>query len=867
MLTSIAVSLVTFSAQSARLVAYAFFLITVSCGVYVANNFDINTDISNLISKDLPWRQRQITFDQQFPDQANLIVVVIDGQTPELAEDAAARLSDAMAQRSDLLKSVERPDGLPFFLRNGLLFLSTEDVQDTTAQIIAAQPLLGSLANDPSLRGIALTLDRILEGVARGEAQWERILEPLRALASSSEAAIAGRFEPVSWSMLITGRPPDTQTLRRFVLARPYLNFDDLQPGSEATKAIRLIARDAGLTPDKGVRVRLTGDVPLADEELASLSEGAALSTTLALILVTALLRAALYSVRVIIPILLTTIFGLIITTAFGLFLTGSFNLLSIAFAVLFVGLGIDFGIQYSVRYRAERFHVTDLAAALRVTAERLGTQMALAILATAIAFYAFLPTPYRGVSELGAIAGTGMLVAGVLTLTLLPALLRIFKPGGEALPIGFRRLAAADIFLRVYAKPITLAAALLLGGALSLIPQVRFDWNPLHLRNLQTESVSTIISLMDAPNSTPNTVEILFADIDKADAAAQKISALPEVANVITLSSFVPDDQDKKLPWIQDAAELVLPTLLTTPVTSPSDDEVAAALAHASERLHLVAAESPGGASPPADAIRLATAWAELAKGQPAKRHLLQRLLIPGLSITLSQLSQVLMATPVTVDDLPPDLVNKWKTADGRVRVQVSPKGNSNENSVLFNFVNAVQSIEPEVTGVPVSILESSRTIVESFIEAGIYAAAGITIMLLISLRSIVMTILTLLPVSYAIIITLAFTVIANMPLNFANIIALPLLFGIGVAFTIYYVIAWRDGVRDYLQSSLTHAVFFSALTTSIAFGSLSLSSHPGTASMGNLLIVSLVIVVLITVVVLPALLHLLPPPSRKEK
>src|SRR6185436_12391229 len=91
---------------------------------------------------------------------------------------------------------------------------------------------------------------------------------------------------------------------------------------------------------------------------------------------------------------------------------------------------------------------------------------------------------------------------------------------------------------------------------------------------------------------------------------------------------------------------------------------------------------------------------------------------------------------------------------------------------------------------------------------------------------------------------------------LNFANIIALPLMFGVGVAFHIYYIVAWRAGVSDMLASNLTRAIFFSALTTGTAFGSLWLSSHPGTASMGELLAISLLCTLVAALVFLPALL-----------
>ena len=95
----------------------------------------------------------------------------------------------------------------------------------------------------------------------------------------------------------------------------------------------------------------------------------------------------------------------------------------------------------------------------------------------------------------------------------------------------------------------------------------------------------------------------------------------------------------------------------------------------------------------------------------------------------------------------------------------------------------------------------------------------------------------LTLVPLLLAAVVTLELCALLNFPLNYANIIALPVLLGVGVAFKIYYVMAWRSGQSDFLQSPLTRAVLFSALMTATAFGSLSFSSHPGMASMASCL------------------------------
>ncbi len=822
---------------------------------FVAGHIAIDTDSDKLFRADLPFRKNQAAIDQAFPQRNDLIAVVIDGATPELAEQAGAKLAERLQAQGELFRSVRRPDAGPFFERNGLLFSSPDEVSKITQQLIKAEPMLGSLAADPSLRGLMNTLKRLLDGIAHGDAKLADIDRPLAALADSLAGVAAGKDRPFSWQAMISGEKPGTRTLRRFILVQPRLSYGKLEPGGDATAAIRNAAKDLGLTPDHGVRVRLTGSVPLADEEFATLAQGALRNAIMTMLAVVGLLWLCLRSARIIIAILITLLVGLLFSAAFGVAAVGPFNLISIAFAVLFVGLGVDLGIQFSIRYRAERHQRDDLEGALVAAGKSVGSSLALAAASIAAGFYAFLPTDYRGVSELGLIAGSGMLIAFLLSITLLPALLTLLKPPGESAPIGFAALAPADRFLARHRRAALAVAGLVALGCLALLPALRFDFNPLNLRSPKVESVSTLFDLMKDPNETPNTVEILAPSLADARKLASRLGALPEVAQTVTLASFVPKDQDQKLALITDAAQLLSVALDPLSVKpAPSDAETVRAMTKTAAALRTAAA----GAGPPAagDAQRLADALTALAQGPAGNRQEAGAVLIPGLETTLAQLRQALAAGPVTLQSLPEDLIRDWMTPDGRARVEAYPAGNQNDNDTLTRFVSAVHAIAPDASGAPVSIQESGRTVVGAFVEAGALALAAISLLLLVVLRRLSDTLLTLAPLLLAGLLTLGLTVLIGQPLNFANIIALPLLFGIGVAFNIYFVMAWRRGASDFLQSSLTRAILFSALTTTAAFGSLCFSNHPGTASMGLLLALSLGCTLVSALLFLPALL-----------
>jgi hopanoid biosynthesis associated RND transporter like protein HpnN len=529
--------------------------------------------------------------------------------------------------------------------------------------------------------------------------------------------------------------------------------------------------------------------------------------------------------------------------------------MISVAFAVLFVGLGVDFGIQFSVRYRAERHDKPELLPALDQAAEKIGVPLTLAAAAVAAGFLSFLPTDYRGVSELGKIAGVGMLIAYITSITMLPALIAVLNPPGEAEPIGYRALAPVDRFLQEYRIPVivgTLAVAVL--GA-PLLYFLTFDFDPIHLRSPETESISTILELGDDPRAGISSVNVIAPSLDQAVSTAEKLQKLPEVSQTQTLLSFVPQDQDRKLSLIKELSRQLAPAL-ERPGSSkpPTDAENVAALNGMADQLNKAAGNASG---PGADAARrLAGNAVKLAQADEETRMRAKSAFIVPMETATGQLRGFLGAEKVTKDNLPQALKQQWLAADGRARVEIAPKGNTNDTEVLRQFARAILSVYPSATGGPISILESSRTVVRAFFEAGFYALISIAILLWIVLRRFGDVLLTLVPLLLAGVVTLEICVLIGMPLNFANIIALPLLLGVGVAFKIYYIMAWRSGRTNLLQSSLTRAVIWSALTTATAFGSLWLSQHPGTSSMGKLLALSLVCTLAAAVLFQPALM-----------
>jgi uncharacterized protein len=853
-LTSIVVSIVKATTRFALPTVLIALALAVAAGFYTARNFSINTDINTLISPDLDWRKRDNQFEKAF-DRERTILAVVEAPTPELTTTAADALARKLSGDTTHFESVQPLGSGEFFEKDGLLFLPVEEVAKLTGQFSSAAPLIEIMAGDPSIRGLTGALETGLAGVKRGQVKLDSTERPFNLIAQTVENVLSKGNATFSWRELVSDKPLADSDRRAFIEFKPILDFNALEPGKAATDAIRQAATELNFAGEYGARVRLTGPVPIANEEFATVQDGAIVNGIGTVVVVLLILWMALHSSKIIFAVFLNLFIGLSITTAVGLMMVGSLNLLSVAFAVLFVGLGVDFGIQYSVRYRSERFKNDDLMLALAKAAERSAVPLSLAAMATAAGFLCFLPTDYKGISELGKIAGAGMLIAFLTSITVLPALLRLLNPPGEKEPVGYAFLAPVDHFLEKHRVIIIVGTLLIAVAGLPLLYFMKFDFNPINLRNSKVESISTFLDLRKDPNTGANAINVMTnseADAKKIEARLEKV---PEVLRVMSLDSFVPQDQPAKLKLIAQGAKILNPALNPDSIDAPpTDAENVEALKSSVESLRKTAgdAKGPGAAA----SRRLADALSKLAESNQATRDKAQAIFVTPLKIVLNQLKSLLQAQPVSLKALPANLVEAWKTKDGLMRVEAQPRGDPNDNDTLRQFANAVLAAEPNAIGGPVSILKSGDTVVKAFIHAGIGALVVISLLLWLALRRVTDVLLTLVPLLVAGAVTLEICVLIGLPLNFANIVALPLMLGVGVAFKIYYVTAWRSGRTNLLQTSLTRAIFFSALTTATAFGSLWLSSHPGTASMGKLLALSLVTTLAAVLLFQPALM-----------
>ncbi|EHH68055.1 MMPL family transporter [Gluconobacter morbifer] len=841
-------------ARRAPLVVALFVLLCAGCIALSAKRLSVTTDTGKMFASSLPWKKRSAELTRLFPQDSNQLVAIIDSNLPEQGRDAARQLASVLSRDHTHFKTVSLPGDNAFYNSHGFLFLDKKDLEPLLDSIVSAQPFLGTLAADPSARGLFNALGLIEEGIKAGQGIPSGFSGTLDGFASSLQDAANGHPHDLSWQNLLVGKLAEMGSHYDFVVTQPNLDYSSLQPGEGATTAMRTAINNLSFVKSKEASGIITGEVKLADEEFSTVAHGMVLGLVISLALVALWLCLAVHSPRVIVPILITLVTGLILTTGFAALAVQELNLISIAFAILFVGIAVDFAIQYSVRLRGQRnpdgSHPS-LHDAIVETGRESGAQILVAALATAAGFLAFYPTSFIGVAQLGLIAGFGMLIAFFCTMTLLPAMLALCHAKlGNGSP-GFAFMAPADHFLRHKRRKVIGIFALLGIVGIALMPLLKFDADPLHTKDPHTEGMRALHLLEANPLTTPYNAQVLVPNLTEAAKEAAAFSKLPSVHDVLWLGALVPDDQKTKLDMIADTASILLPTItVPNPLPAPDAAAIRAATVAAAQKLDSVKDQLP----PSLNHIR--EALEKLAKAPDQTLLDTSRALTRFLPDELSMLKAALQPSPITLDSIPQDIRRDYVLPDGRARLTIHPNGQMSETPVLHRFVSQLRSVNPDVAGPAMEITESANTIVHAFTVAAISALIMIAIILLVVLRRLLDAALVMAPLLMSALLTVILIVTVPETLNYANIIALPLLLGVGVSFNIYFVMNWREGVKGPLTSPTARAVLFSALTTATAFGSLARSGHPGTASMGRLLLMSLGCTLVCTLIFVPALL-----------
>ncbi len=841
--------------QSAPALIIATAMLLVGGAVaYTVTNIGVYTDTVAMLAEDLPFRRSYEQYRRTFPSLVDTLIVVVDAPTPEYADAAAGALAADLAAAPESFVDVFFAGADPFLTRAALLYLDAASLDALTATLQAAAPLFGNLERGPDLAAFASVIGAVLTGDATGIDRQRLTTELDRTLS----AELDGRPDSLSWQRLLmpgSGDAPGDDSARRFVFAKPVLDFS--APLAAEAAIARIRRATPALTERYAARIRITGDAALSHEELTTALDGARWTGALALVMVAGVLLIGLGSAWLALAAVINLLAGLCLTAAFAALAVGQLNLISLAFAVLYIGLGVDYAIHLTLRYRERLRAGEPRAVAVRHATVRMAGPLLLCTLTTATAFYAFVPTSFAGVAELGLISGTGMFINLALSLTLLPAALtllptpRIGTGPARRRPDDHQAQRQATRRRNIL-RTITPALAIV---AVAGLPGVAFDFDALNLRPADAESVATLRDLMADDATPPFHISVLAPDADAARALQLELRALPTVSDAQTIEDILPVDSERK----RDALHRAAAALGTAAPKASTRDEANPDAARSALRAlgtRLVDAGAPfAELHAHLDQFMRAVDAAPAAE-RTARISRLESRWLDQLAPALLRLSGALSPPPVSIDTLPAGLRNRWIGTDGSWRIAVYPRDDLDDREALRRFVRTVQTVAPEATDEPVLNVEAGDAIVGAFRGAFALSVLIIALLLAAIVRRVQSVALILLPLLLAGLLTMGIMGFAGIPFNFANVIALPLLFGIGVDNGVHMVQRARegDGRTNPMRTSTSRGVLFAMLTTICGFGGLLVSPHPGTASIGLVLTLGIVITAFCTLIVLPA-------------
>jgi uncharacterized protein len=851
---------------------------------YTGHHLTVNTDTAELIAPDAPFQQNRRKFEKAFGQDMHTLLLVVESSSPELTKAAAQRLGRELRADTDHFPKVYRPDENAFFHSNGLLYLDTDKLQDFSVTLAQAQPFIGRISQDPSLNGFFSIFEDALNAETKTEEVPIDLISLIDKVSNSLHKTLNGETDLLSWQKLIAeNKISEEQSDKAFIFVTPKFDYSQILPVEPAIKAIRQ-AVDKIQDPNlPAVKVWITGEVGLEHDEMAGMSEGTFTASIFSIVLVLVILLIAYRSWLLMLATLLTLALGMIFCGLFASVAVKQLNLISVAFAVSNIGLGVEYAIHFCLRYRDNLdLHGNDKAKAIREALLTTSPSLILCAGTTSIGLYSFIPTDYQGISELGLLAGTSLFICLFVTLTVLPVLLKVMpappihRLHGDEQPGASKFSLLLAHFTLHYAKSISLVTLFGAIVAVYFVFQVRTDFNPLNLRDPQTESVIAFKDLMKARETSPMTLTVLVKNEADARATQQKLNSLKTVDKTVSLFDFVPDEQEDKLAIID---EMVM-TLGARSQSFPQLKTGADPLPSITRMIAAIDANLPKKTNP-AEIKSLLAFKHELqdvlielgARFQPDRGLFIEKIqtsLLGTLPTVMNELLTSFQAEEINPSGIPDEVKDRWLSQEGLYRIQIFPKEDLNDLGHLQTFITDVQAVAPDATDLPVMYWESMKAVIGSFQEAIIIALIAIALLLLFIRRSIVDTLLVMTPLVLAGLFTMASTVFTGTPINFANIIALPLLMGLGVDNGIHMVEKLHHSLseeQNIYQSSTARGMFYGALTTISSFIGLAFSPHQGISSMGLVITIGIFWIMTCTFVVLPALSKLVLKQEQRDE
>ncbi len=875
------------------IVAFSLLLSLLSL-LYTKHSMEYLTGRDDLMPKNRQFFLNNATYNREFggPDE---IVAVMESGDREQATLFGERLEQALRKEKGRFSDIFFPGGLPFFRKNGLLFMPLADIKALKKNLLMAQPVLKALSASPSVQTLFTFLTGEIDAWLAGDrsspveqARLARITFMLEKLDIGFSSFGKGGLSNLSLEGFFLGSGGEDSAFARagkmqILTVTPVEKSGSFVPAEEAIATVRREIELLKKLPEfKGVTVGLTGVPVLEHEEMTTSQRDITLATVVSLILTVILLLVAFRGLSTMLAAMISLGVAISLSFGFATLAVGHLNILSMVFAIMLIGIGIEYGIQVVLRYKEELALGMDEEEAIGQGLNRNIWAIVMAAATVAAAFLTFVATDFKGISELGIIAGGGVAICVLVTFTVLPALLVIMArrrqargagrgaPGSSNPAPSAKHQAPVYTFLFGHPKGVLVVTALLCLASLYPVSRIVFDYNLMNLQAKGLESVTYAYKLMRSSENSGYFAVTMANSPQEVREKTKRLEALPEVDHVVSLLTFIPDQQQEKLaelaelrqelgevkpaPYEEDLKVMELPA-----VFEKFRDSV-------DKLTKLLAAEKRSEARPVGKFLgTLDSFFKGLEKEKDTNAVGMLRDFQGGMFASLPQkigmLKETLNAAPVTEADIPQELRKRFVGKTGKFALQIAPKKEIFDREPLEAYLKGVRSVAPAAAGEPVMVYESMTIMRESYETAFIYAFIAIVAILLLAFRSVVFALIGLVPLVVGLLFMVAGMWLCGISFNSANIIVLPLILGIAVDSGIYIINRFRredETAVEVVTRSTGLGVIYNTLTIMASFGALMVAHHQGVFSIGAVMSLGMIACQFAFILVLPAILTL---------
>ena len=865
-------------------------LLAVAGVIYTLHTLSFGTSGRDLLPRDAGYIVRYNQYAREFGELED-IVIVIEARTFEAAKAYAARLVHELRVSPIKFPRVTYRVDPQRFEGRQLLYLPTEQLKEVRDRIFDYQEFMESFAGDPSLARLVEGANAAMAsafvsnlfdlGLEKGGGENTRFLQLVLEQISDRLDRPTPYRSPWGTLFSLGDRPADAgyflsedKSLLFALVETPQSDKGSFMGDRRAIEVIRGVI--AKLKPDfPNVQAGVTGGPTLSNDEMTAAFEDSSIATGIAFALTLLVMMLAFWRVGK--PLLMLVVLAVTLAWSMGIIAltVGHLTIFSVMFISIVIGIGIDYGIYFLFRYEEEIFLGRNLKEALELTAARTGPGMLIGALTAGFTFYVLMLTDFRGIQELGFIAGTAILMAWLGMMTLFPALLMLVdrhhaeRPRNQAPRAHAIERMHVPVLDRItsYPKTVLTVAGVATLASLGAVPFVGFDYNLLNLQAKGTESVvweKRILATTGRSGFNGLASATSLEELRKKQEAFEK---LPSVSDVDSVLRVIPDNQQEKIGIVKTFAPIVAPVRVGR--SSPVDIErLARALGELERRLDIFATE--GGDKLPKDLKDLRASTAALLKtlktadrevAEPALSHL-QSQLYRDFTNKFFDLQRNLNPRPVLLADVPEEIHRKFIGKRGDFLLQIHPKVDIWEREGARTFVQELRSVDPDVTGAPIITYEAIGYMERAYYQGTIYAFLVVGILSFLMIRRVKETLLALLPLVLALLWTMGLMRVFNIQFNMANVWGLPLIIGASAEFGLNVMIRYLEG-RDHggplVARSTVMAVALSGVSTMVGFGSLMIARHQGIYSLGLLLTLGSACGLFASLAVLPVILRLI--------